>query len=178
VGGDGSAADEEPHLQPLREHGVHGQGGRRPGCPLPAGVATTARSGRRRPDAALAGGGWRAGPGDGACGDRRPSPAAPRGRAGSPPRVLAGQPHDQVCTCWGSRWPAARQRRIGPASAHHAALPPHSLASADASRAPSTQGCGAAPSRRTTRPPAPPTGRQHATAHHSPAIRPPLNPRN
>jgi hypothetical protein len=28
---------------------------------------------------------------------------------------------------------------------------------------------GAAPGRRTTRPSAPPTGRQHATAHHSPA---------
>jgi hypothetical protein len=40
-----------------------------------------------------------------------------------------------------------------------------------ASTAPSNREGGAAPGRRTTRPSAPPTGRQHATAHHSPADR-------
>ena len=38
-----------------------------------------------------------------------------------------------------------------------------------ASTAPATREGGATPGRRTTRPSAPPTGRQHATAHHSPA---------
>jgi hypothetical protein len=110
VGGDASQLyapglqlNEEQHVQPLQEHGVHGQGSRRPGCPLPAGVGTTAKSGMRRPDAALAGGRWRAGPGDGACGDPAAKPQQlPADALVAPPRVLAGQPHDRVCTCWGT----------------------------------------------------------------------------
>jgi hypothetical protein len=47
-----------------------------------------------------------------------------------------------------------------------------------ASTAPSTRKGGIAPGRRTTRPPAPPTGRQHTTAHHSRAVTCPLTPRN
>ena len=47
-----------------------------------------------------------------------------------------------------------------------------------ASTAPSTRKGGIAPGRRTTRPPAPPTGRQHAMAHHSRAVTCPLTPRN
>ena len=45
-----------------------------------------------------------------------------------------------------------------------------------ASTAPSTRKGGIAPGRRTTRPPAPPTGRQHA--HHSRAVTCALSPRN
>jgi hypothetical protein len=47
-----------------------------------------------------------------------------------------------------------------------------------ASRAPSDQGRGAASGRRATRPPAPPTGRQHTMAHHSRAVTCPLTLRN
>src|SRR5215218_11290040 len=47
-----------------------------------------------------------------------------------------------------------------------------------ASTAPSTRKGGIAPGRRTTRPPAPPTGPQHAMAHHSRAVTCPLTPRN
>jgi hypothetical protein len=49
--------------------------------------------------------------------------AAPGGCAGSPPRVLGGQPHDQGLHLIGNRWSAARHGWIGPVSAQHAAVP-------------------------------------------------------
>ena len=75
-------------------------------------------------DAAPAGGRWRAEPWRWSW--RRPgsqAAAAPRGSAGSPPRVLGGQPHDQRLHPLSNWWPAARHGWIGPASAHHAAVP-------------------------------------------------------
>jgi hypothetical protein len=99
----------------------------------------------RRPDAALAGGRWRAGPWRWSL--RRPgshAAAAPRGCAGSPPRVLAGQPHDQGLHLLGNRWPAVRQRRIGPASAHHAAVPSQQRLGRDHQDRPSAPGQQAA----------------------------------
>src|SRR5215203_5989734 len=53
-----------------------------------------------------------------------------------------------------------------------------SLASADRQHSTINSQGGITPGRRTTRPPAPPTGHQHTTAHHSRAVTCPLTPRN
>jgi hypothetical protein len=41
----------------------------------------------------------------------------------APPRILAGEPNDQLLHLVGNRWPSPRCRRVGPPPTHHAPVP-------------------------------------------------------